>query len=356
MADKVAKLVYALIFSACTSDIVTVECGEVSYISSFPQNVQLERAMPLQFHDIEGMVDFVADDSVIAGIFQQAPFIKIYSKDSAELLGTYINKGQGPDDFSVMPSNISVRQSSDGSIISLFDYHKHLYFEMNAKASVESQHEAYDTIIESPRFKNVRYIMPLNDTDTMFWYDDYQTKGFRRQLVSGSEQQSPSNLGNLESDWSDFSDNTLSMLVAYNHNTDVVAEAMTHLNQIILYSPSDSIFRKTICVGDKLSNVAAEDGYGRKKRLNAYQGIQAIKDMFALLYVGVRASDYDDGKHGAQLQFISSDGKPLLCVNIPIPVNTFFIDSAGRLYVFSYMEETEAMYVYDIDEVKRLLE
>ncbi len=349
------SLVCALIFGSCTTKNATVECGEVTYISTFPENVHLESLRPLKLYGMEGMVDFKADDSIIVGIFQQSPFLKIYSMNSAAPLGEFINKGQGPDDFTAMPSNISVRRSPTASVVSMLDYRKNRYFEMNAEASVKAQHEVYDTVIESPSFKGVRYIIPINNGDTLFWDDNYWTKSFNRRMGSGSETRSISNLGNLEADWSEYEDNMLSMLVAYNHESGIVAEAMTHLNQINLFSLSDSTIRKTICVGDKLSNVAEEDGYGRRKRLIAYQGIQPVKDMFALLYVGMREADYIKAEHGTQLQFFSSAGEPLLCVSIPLPVNSFFIDSTGRLYLFSSMEETETMYTCDIEEVKRLL-
>ena len=346
--------VAALLLWSCTTENVSVECSQPEFVNSFPKEVRLDPVEPFMT-DLAGMVNFVANDSLLVGLFQQDPYLKVYSLESGEPLGSFITKGQGPGEFTGMPTNLSVCETSEGPKLRFMEQWKKRYHTMDLTSSICSQKEVYDTIVESKNFKDIKYLIPMPSADTIAWYYNMADGGVMRIINSQSGQASIPNLGNLEADWSEFDDNIISFIPAFSIGADVVAEAMTHLNQINMYSLSDSTFRKTICVGEKIDNVAAEDSKSRDNRKRAYQGAQAIGNYFVFLYNGATESDFVKGDADTELQIFSTEGEPVVRIALPIPANSFFIDRSGKLFLFSYLGESESVYRYEIPEIQSII-
>lgn len=341
----------ALLISACsTPGVRYVECGDIVYIDEFPAEITLETKEPI-LTDMEGMIHAIGTDSVMVGLFEDSPCIRLYSPESGQKLGEFVHKGQGPGEFPNMPSNITIKTLEDREILSFGNFRKKQYFNMNIPQSLKNGREVYDTIIVSDNFGDLKYIMPM-ESDTLLWKYDVFTP---IRILSGKHgQRKVLNLGNIEDDWSDYDLNITSFVPAYNSEGEMIAEAMIHLNQFNLYSLSDTTYRKTICVGQSLDNVERENNLNRNKRKRTYQDVYAIGDGFAFLYCGAQERDYIDGNFLPQIQFFTANGEPVLRINIPFPVNSFYVTESGNLYLFSAFEETEKLYKYEIEQVKEL--
>lgn len=336
---------------ACsTPGVRYVECGDVAFIDKFPAELTLEDKSPI-LTDMQGMVNAIGTDSIMVGIFDDSPYFRLYSPQSGQKLGEFIHKGQGPGEFPNMPSNLSINRLDDHETLNFGCFNKRQYFNMNIPRSLEQGREVYDSIIVSDKFSELKFIMPRS-SDTLLWKYDVFTpvrwisddQGLRR--IPG--------LGTIEDDWSDYDLNITAFIPAYNPDEDVIAEAMTHLNQINFYSLEDSTYRKTVCVGSALDNVEREDNLNRSKRKRTYQGARAIGNSFVFLYCGATERDYLDGDFSSQIQVFTADAKPLLKINIPMPVSSFYITESGKLYLFSASGETEKLYRYEIEQLKQL--
>lgn len=147
----------------------------------------------------------------------------------------------------------------------------------------------------------------------------------------------------------------MTFVTAYNPRCGIVAEAMTKMNQINLYSVKDTTFRKTVCVGKELDDAAEEYAKNLKDWKVCYQQVQPVGDGFAALRLeNVTSEIFDEENFEASLQFFSCTGDPLLEIKIPFTVNSFFIDGSGILYLFTRMGDSESIYRYEVPEIKKL--
>lgn len=340
-------ILHALCFSACNYSKDTFVCGDITYIDKFPTEIILEQQHPY-IQDLEGAVDIISADSLLLMRNFKTPFLSVYSIKNKAELGSFLKKGQGPGEIAVSPSNFQTF-NNDGNIILRFsDNRSDKYYNLDLNRTLSAGHEVYDTIISIPQIHHLSWIYPLT-TDTIYWYFDFATNGYKRK-ISHNGQMSSSAVVNDPVDLTDIDINTVGFIPVVNTPDMTVAEAMIRLNQINLYSLTDSTFRRTICVGDHLDILAKED----KKRKSAYKANHSYGNYFVCLYIGQKESYVRRGIPTAELQFFTPVGDPLLRIKIPFPVNTFVISPDGILYLFSYEDETEKLYRYDIPEIKAI--
>lgn len=344
-------ILHALCFSACNYSKDTFVCGDITYIDKFPTEIALEPEHPYM-QDLEGAVDIISADSLLLMRNFKTPFLSVYSIKDKTKLGSFLKKGQGPGEIAVSPSNFSTF-NNDGDIILRFsDNRSDKYYNLDLNKTLSEGHEVYDTIISISKIHNLSWIYPLT-TDTIYWYFDFASNGYKRKLSHDGVVSSPA-IVNDPVDLTGLDINTVGFIPAVNLPEMTVAEAMIRLNQINLYSLTDSTFRRTICVGDHLDILAEEDNRGAGKRKNAYKANHSYGNYFVCLYIGQKESYVRRGISTGELQFFTPVGDPLLRIRIPFPVNTFMISPDGILYLFSFEDETEKLYRYDIPEIKAL--
>lgn len=349
----------ALLLASCAKEPKHVEYGQVSFIDKFPKEITLKEQKPYKTNLI-GTVNIFGLDSVIVLLNLESPYLSAYSTNSGSLLGRFVKQGQGPGEVSDLPANLSLTRKDNDIILRFSDSNELKYFNLNLTKSLRAGQAVYDTIKTSRLFREAKYIIPVSETDTIVYYHTFNNDGDLcgnipiRLGRNGVENMIP-NLRYREGGFDNIGFNTVTFGAAYNPRCGIVAEAMTKMNQINLYSIKDTTFRKTVCVGKELDDAAEEYAKNRKDWKVCYQKVQPFGEGFAALRLeDVTSEIFDEEDFEASLQFFSCTGDPLLEVKIPFTVNSFFIDSSGILYLFTRMGDSESIYRYEVPEIKKL--
>lgn len=344
---------------SCSKESKYVEYGQVSFIDKFPKEITLKEQKPYMSNLI-GTLDIVGLDSVIVLLNWESPYLSAYSANSGNPLGRFVKQGQGPGEVSDLPANLSLTRKENDIILRFSDSNELKYFNLNLTRSLEADREVYDTIKTNNLFRDAKDIIPLSVTDTIVYHHTFNGEGelcgnIPIKLVRNGVENMITNLRYREGGFDGIGFNTVTFVTAYNPRCGIVAEAMTKMNQINLYSVKDTTFRKTVCVGKELDDAAEEYAKNLKDWKVCYQQVQPVGDGFAALRLeNVTSEIFDEENFEASLQFFSCTGDPLLEIKIPFTVNSFFIDGSGILYLFTRMGDSESIYRYEVPEIKKL--
>lgn len=353
------KLFFVLLFVSCSAFFVSCDesqnevymtLDDIVYISEFPFNVQLEKTAPIDL-DLMGSVDMFANDSiVIFKYYNMDYFWRAFTLEDFHDKGCYLSRGTGPNEFTELPVNESF--SADGSICSFWVPNSKKMYSVSLKKTLEDEALSMDTVIPLSIRSYVPYCMQINAST----YFIVQVKGnsYRRSIFVIDETTELDHLKSLNDVHVQNELNAIGGVRVYNPDKERIVEGMLHLNQINLYSLNTNEMSKTICVGERLSNVNAIDKASKKEWIKFY-GPMVVKDQyFAALYYNSTREEFLRGTmKKVDVQFFSWDGKPLLNISVPYSITSFFIYQDKFLYVFSANGESERLYKYDISSALR---
>jgi hypothetical protein len=250
-----------------------------------------------------------------------------------------------------MPSFSAIYGIGDSLYADAYYKPKHQYLTLNLSATVATGHEVYSRIATMEKAKYADVIRPLADGDTLIMSTDLNSGTRHRKIISPSSISPIANIGNLEADFHTDDLNTLSgaITAAYDNGTKV-AEAMTRMNQINLYSHADTTFRKTICVGSGLDRIGDVDSRSKESKIRTYGGMVDHKGYLVVLHHGITEKDYRDNTGQSELHIFDFEGNPYARVKLSLIAVAFFIDRNDRLYLFNNLDESEYLYSVDMKD------
>ena len=326
-----------------------LQCNEIEYIKGFPKEVSLKETVSLPL-DLTGCTEVYGLDSLLICRIPEGEYLwKVYSLHNLQCMGNLFGKGHGHNEFveSFIP-DMSI--CTDSALFCEFwSYSNGVWYRCNLTESLRLKEIVWDNKKQFQNNDLINTNIYLNDsTFFMVRYNDYL--GYIRSLCVNGSVQDISHIGNLNDLSVEEDINTLSAVRCVNRERMMVAEGMLRLNQINLYSlNSDS--SKTLCIGDHLMDVVETDKCPKIKRHKYYGYILSYEDYFVALYQNISYKKYFEGDGNSQLQFFTWEGKPLLCINLPYFITSFFISKGRYLYIFSNGGEEEVMYKYDCGEI-----
>lgn len=350
------SLVSVLLFSSCSREVRFSTLDTVRTIDSFPREYHLADAETLDI-DLMGVVDMKTFGPLTVYLTpQDSTLWKLAFTSDHQIAGRALQKGAGPGEFINLPSIIDVTHTEDTTILLVKDSHAKKFYNV----IVDRKSESFDDVsiheINNPQYdgytKDVRWMIPMSDSLIYICKYDLSGKGFKRMRLSGDELQDIQNLGTLQGNFRDLKDlNTLAFIPIANPRGTDIAELMIRLNQINLYSLSDTTKRMTICVGNRVDDINETDSRHRMNRINQYKSGESFPDFFVALYSGELERDIDSEKSSSQLQFFDWDGNPLLRIKLDVPINSFHIDKSGNIYGFSPYGAAETIYKWDASDI-----
>ncbi len=352
----IIALVAVVSFSSCSREQRYATLENVKIVDSFPKEYPLSRPEALDL-DLMGVVEVKTyGDLTIYLTPQDTTLWKLAATSDHVITGRALQKGTGPNEFTRLPSIIDVNQTADTATILVKDSHSKKFY--NVVVNLQAPELDDVTVLEvedSPYAayaKNERYIIPMSDSLTFICKYDASGKGFDRKVLAGGELNVIPNMGTLQGDFSELKDlNTLAFVPVTNPEGTEVAELMTRVNQINLYSLSDAAKRTTICVGSQVEDINEVDSRSRADRVGRYKAGEAFPGYFAALYSGQSDKDIDAGKGSSQLQFFDWNGNPLMLVTLDEAITTFHIDAAGNIYGFSPYGASETIYKWNAADI-----
>jgi hypothetical protein len=173
-----------------------------------------------------------------------------------------------------------------------------------------------------------------------------------RYLSEAGEKVIPPHLEKLNmasvSEGEDF--NILATITKVNTERNLVVEMAASMNFINLYS-LDGSFGKTICIGNKLDNIAKIEAKPRIDRKFTFGGISLYPQFWSVLYLNVGHLAYEmQTAESSAIMFFDYEGEPLAELKFNTFVTSFDIDFAsGTLYTLNH--QADAFNKYDIREI-----
>ena len=359
ISRKILAIIYSLTsvlsFSSCSREVRFSTLETVRTVDSFPSEYHLSDAEILDV-DLMGVVYMNTFGPLTIYLTpQDSTLWKLAFTSDHQIVGRALQKGAGPGEFINLPSIIDVTHTEDTTILLVKDSHAKKFYNVIVNRQSESVDDVSINEINTPYdgyTKDVRWIIPMTDSLTYICKYDLSGKGFKRMKPSGDELQDIQNLGTLQGNFRELKDlNTLAFIPIANPGGTDIAELMIRLNQINLYSLSDTTKRTTICVGNRVDDINEADSRPRMNRINRYESGESFSDFFVALYSGEQQRDVDSGKGSSQLQFFDWDGNPLLRIILDVPINSFHIDKSGNIYGFSPYGAAETIYKWDASDI-----
>lgn len=338
----------AVLLTACGSKSSHNVCGGVEFVNSFPHEYTLIEQEPY-LSDFEGVVSIKGIDSLFVGInSNQDYFMGLYSFKSGKKLLDLFKQGDGPGEYASSPivQRFIIRNDS---LFACLDYkHNKEVFMLDITSSIMEGKEIIKERSFPKDFKFVKDIIPLTSGDSLMVRRDFGEGGFKRYMLHADGNKNRINIGNAIPEIEEIDHNVLSFLVLPFKNDSLAAEACITLNQINIYSLYDNSFRKTVCVGSELDDVASMNNRWRGNIPRAYGGVQSWKDKLVFLYHGLKEKDYRSNSGQSELQIFDSEMKPYSRIKLPVIASAMYVDKDGILYAFNPLGENEYIYKYDI--------
>lgn len=355
-----ALLFISLLTGCHFSNSDTTGCqrlDEVRYIKEFPQSFSLTNDESVGL-EVIGMKDLCIYDSLlIITTGDKKGMWSFFSLSNYDLLGKFLSRGKGPSEFIQSPyvSHQFLFKEKDQLYAVIQDFQIGKIYKMNIDESLKTQNLQMSLITESiPSFLfNFVYI----DSVTYYCVEvaDKQCSQIRYMLRDG-EKMIPETFEKLNRIKLERGENMniLSTSTKRNAEGDKIVEMPIGLNQINLYA-IDGSFAKTICVGDRLDNIADVENTNRWSRKYTYGHLRTYPGFFAALYINEEEKIYQMGRVKLPvIQCFDWNGEPIAELKLNRQITSFDIDFVkGYLYTLDSL--TDEFYKYDIGDILKKL-
>nr|WP_228780082.1 TolB-like 6-bladed beta-propeller domain-containing protein [Aquiflexum lacus] len=272
-----------------------------------------------------------------------------------EYLGSFLKRGEGPVEFMQGPSASSKSKvvRENGQLVAyLYDFEKGNLKRFDIGQTITSG-ELHISLMEAsfPPFLS-NFIMVDSSTFFIKEIGNRDTQQIRQLIVSGEKTDLPVldklNQAALK-EGGDF--NMLATNTEYNDVHQRFVEAPTDLNYINLYS-LDSAIAKTICIGDKLTDIGmVQNERPQWNRKYVFVNNKAFDDFFGVIYVNESFKDYQTIRRRLPSIFLFDwEGKPLAELKMKNHFTHFDIDFINReLYTFDV--HSDEFFKFDIGDI-----
>lgn len=243
--------------------------------------------------------------------------------------GHFLSLGQGPDELLNIPyvGTTLFEMIQDTLWAYIPDQYNRRIMSFNISEFISSGNQILRPIYKNDSLQVPKWaFIPFNSKEFMILdpVDDYH--GLKRMIVNGNSFTEIPITESLSKHYvrdgvNDL--NLISSVLRYDTDADKFVDTMVSLSQINVYS-RDGLSGITICVGDKLDNLADLEDTSRYKRPFAYINSFANKLGFGAIYSGHTQNPLE-GKD-TELQFFNWNYDPIYRVKLPYNAFGFDID------------------------------
>lgn len=317
-----------LIFSYCSREDKYLSIDKPVYISDFPIEVTLDDGQLSNINAIGIKSIKYADSLVIIG---HSNSWSIYSGNGEKHYGDFLSVGDGPAELNTLPycaSSLFINEH-DTLYSYIEDHNRNRIVRLNLTKCLTDNKTVPETVLESDYLDNNLWAtIPLSKDSVLLTIPKKRFDGFKRRILTGDTILPLPITRQLDSiSVSDESEiNLLAKVIRYNPKARKVVEAMLSLNQINIYS-IDGDWGKTICVGEKLDNLAKIEHTPRFSRNYTYATVSTWDWGFGAVLLNQPEIDWQKGEaHPSEIQIFNWEGEPLCRLKINESIQTFDID------------------------------
>jgi hypothetical protein len=351
------------VISACnrkfdSSSNYYMTLDSIDYVTEFPHTYILE-----DFRDVNteviGYYNFcIIDSFLIFSTTDGDGFWSFVSLSNKNILGQFLKRGQGPDEFLFSPdveTATNFFKYNGKHFAAIYDSQKGKVYKMDIDETLRSRELSISIMKDSiPPFL-FNFVMldttkflckAVNNEATQ------QLRYFRKNNIKGS---SP-NLEKLNSATikagSDI--NIVSTMTKYSQKYNIIVEMPVMLNYLNFYSPDEN-FGKTICIGNKLNNIEIIQNTNFPEVMETFFDLRLYNDFFGVLFVNEDKFSKETGRKKTPSIFLFNwQGNPIAELKLNRHLTSFDIDfNKGLLYGLDYVKED--FFQYDINGILKVL-
>lgn len=357
MSRNFSMIAVTLLMSACADvDRVTMSIGEPEFISEFPEDLSLTENTSFECDEI-GLMSIRIVDSLM--VISHQGCWSILSTDGKHKYGNCVSRGEGPNEFIWTPYIMSSSfVKENGKVVAyISDTERGEVKRFNITDFVTTGNEEMTVSQKSDVMGNSTWdAIPVNADKTLIFQPNDDFTGFHHYVLTGDSVhtlQATTALDEMKVK-SEATINMLAKLACASADGRRCAEVMIHLNQINLYS-LDGDWGKTICVGEKLSDVKEIEEQWNVDRIDQYANVTSWPCGFGAIYSGVSELKKSMGvDNNSELQFFTWDGEPICKARLPISAAGFDIDFENNTLIAIDSNE-DRLRAYDATELIKLL-
>lgn len=347
-------ILLSLLFNGCnpsTSNYMSFD--DVCYVEEFPLSFSLSEEQNFEL-SIIGYFDFLIYDTLlIVTTKRQEGGWAFFSLPDCKELGSFLRRGNGPNEFAQMPNVSQARlwKEKEELFAIINDFQTDKTYKMNIDKSLSTNQLNITPLKDSlpPYLFNFVY---LNEQTFMCREITGDHTQQNRYLLQNKEKNIPLSFEQLNqaqlAKGTDF--NLFSTTMLCDPKGDLIVEAPIYLNHINLYS-IDGSFKKTICCHKKVDNIDRIQIQPMWQWIYTYADLRVYKDFFAALYINEKMKTYEiERKKYPIIQLFDWMGVPIAELKLNRHVTSFDIDLInGFLYTFDH--QTDEFCKYDIQDI-----
>lgn len=341
----------AFFLTSCDSEYRSVSLPHTEYINHFPLDT-LVNGEPSVYQELIGVKSIeIIDSLMIFDIDGNEYFWEIRNMLNPTISKYLLKKGEGPDEYLSAPTSLTKINFSDSLSFSAWDYTRQVLLLGKTWVADDGCPEVSLLKKEYKQLKDAKYVLPLNDSTLYVCLHDFNNGGFKRGLFKSGRFTSLKNMGTFEADFSDLNPSNISFIPTLNQEGTNVAEAMIRLNQINLYSLTDTLLRTTLTTSDKLDNINKVENMNSKDIIRRYTDVKSYDNLFIALYQGVSRKDFSEGECMSEFQVYDWNGKPVCRIKTDKCISSFAVDKNGKLLGLDINSESETIFSWDLPEI-----
>lgn len=329
----------------------------VIFVESFPRSFQLGKPEE-QYVDVIGVRNFAIQDSLlIFSTVNDDALWSFVSLNDGTVKGNFLKKGQGPLEFLQSPS-VATRTTfikQDSLYAYIYDSQRGALLKMNVNESLQSGIESIHIVDDSLS----PFLFNLVVIDTAIFVAKEINADQTQQLRYLRHKKDKTLIENLyrlnDAKISPGEDiNIMSTIAKRSSQKDIIVEMPIGLNHLNMYT-LDGSFQKSICIGDKLSNIDGIQKRKRQNRLYTFADLRIFDDFFGVLYINEEELTYQTGrKKMPKILLFDWQATPLAEIMLDHHVTCFDIDFANEnLYTFD--AHSDAFFKHNLTDILKSL-
>ena len=348
------------LFGSCDSNrhAAYMAFDNVRYVKGFPHSYSLDNDQLVEW-DIIGMKSFCFFDSllVVTTTDNSGLWYFLSSKDY-RFLGKFLRRGGGPGEFVGCPRDDDALFYYENNQIysDIYDFQSGKLYKLNVTNTLDRQ--GLDISIKNDSLPSFLFDRAIINDSTVYCKEIANEERQQiRFLWKNGKKRVPTHFEQLNSVAVENRENfnILSTITRKSPTSDLIVEVPINLDQINLFSATDS-FGLTICPNkEKLDKIGTIEDKIRWNRTYTYGGLRTYKDFFAALYINENELRFQTGrKTYPEIQLFDWDGNPLAKIKINQFATHFDFDFQNH-YLYVLNSATDEFYKYDIRDILKQL-
>lgn len=331
----------------------------------FLDNVELlvkefERSFVLEGHEVLvpvlGISDIcIYDTLIVFSSSKDDKFYSFFSVDDLAFYGSYITRGNGPNEFVSMRRPLFFEKKEDEILIAFYETTKSQLLFFNLTESQRSQSAVFsEKRVSFNGLMGIYGCYPLNSNEYFIDYIDIDKVTQHYSVFDLSLNQLVSDNLAIDMDLEEL-DNSflLATATAFNSHQMKYASGMKFMDQINIYNIESPHLSFSISTSQKRDNPSEVECKAMPEKMEYYFDLRSTDSYIFGLYANQNRKDWAMENMPATIHVFDWEGNALVELKTQEKIVSFDVDSKNKkLYGLTIDEQ---LYIYDLPDLRGLL-